>query len=61
MQRLYFIILLLFQTFLIAQNEQLALNYIDSGEYEKAITILETSSQKNNQFYSDKLLFVTNN
>ena len=57
MQRLYFFILLLLPTFLFAQNEQLALNYIDSGEYEKAITILETSSQKNNQFYSDKLLF----
>jgi SAM-dependent methyltransferase len=30
-----------------AQNEQLAFNYIDAGEYEKAVTILEEVYSKN--------------
>jgi tetratricopeptide (TPR) repeat protein len=40
-----------------AQNEQLAFNYIDAGEYEKAITILEEVYTKNKQLYLDKLLY----
>ena len=39
-----------------AQNEQLAFNYIDAGEYEKATTILEELYTKNKQIYADKLL-----
>lgn len=39
-----------------AQNEQLAFNYIDAGEYEKATAILEELYTKNKQVYADKLL-----
>jgi hypothetical protein len=39
-----------------AQNEQLAFNYIEAGEYEKAATILEELYAKNKQVYADKLL-----
>ncbi len=40
-----------------AQNEQLAFNYIDAGEYEKAVTILEEVYSKNKNLYLDKLLY----
>ena len=51
------ILLFLLSSFCVsAQNEQLAFNYIDAGEYEKAITILEELYTKNKQVYADKLL-----
>jgi len=40
-----------------AQNEQLAFNYIDAGEYEKAVTILEEVYSKNKLLHLDKLLY----
>lgn len=41
-----------------AQNEQLALDYVETGQYEKAITLLETilEKQPTNYYYFDKLL-----
>ncbi len=41
-----------------AQNEQLALDYVETGQYEKAITLLETilEKQPTNYYYFEKLL-----
>ncbi len=41
-----------------AQNEQLALQYFDDGEFEKALTIFEESSQKqpSNFFFFQKII-----
>lgn len=41
-----------------AQNEQLALDYVETGEYEKAITLLEAiiEKQPTNYYYFEKLL-----
>lgn len=50
-------IIFFFSSFLFSQKEQLAFDYIDNGEYEKAATILESIYEKNKQLYLDKLLY----
>jgi tetratricopeptide (TPR) repeat protein len=55
-QKVFFIVVFLSSFWVSAQNEQLAFNYIDAGEYEKAITVLEELYTKNKQVYADKLL-----
>jgi tetratricopeptide (TPR) repeat protein len=53
------IILVFLNSFLVsAQNEQLALQYFDDGEFEKALTIFEESSQKqpSNFFFFQKII-----
>lgn len=57
LQKLVFFILFLSSFWVSAQNEQLAFNYIDAGEYEKAATILEEVYTKNKHLYLDKLLY----
>lgn len=56
-QKIAFFILFLSSFWVSAQNEQLAFNYIDAGEYEKAVTILEEVYSKNKLLYLDKLLY----
>ncbi len=58
MRKLFFIFLFIFQNALFAQNEQLALDYVETGEYEKAITLLEAiiEKQPTNYYYFEKLL-----
>ena len=55
-QKVFLILVFLSSLWVSAQNEQLAFNYIEAGEYEKAITILEELYTKNKQVYADKLL-----
>lgn len=55
-QKVFLLLVFLSSFWVSAQNEQLAFNYIDAGEYEKAITILEELYTKNKQVYADKLL-----
>jgi tetratricopeptide (TPR) repeat protein len=55
-QKVVFLFVFLSSFWVSAQNEQLAFNYIDAGEYEKATTILEELYTKNKQVYADKLL-----
>lgn len=55
-QKVVFLLVFLSSFWVSAQNEQLAFNYIDAGEYEKATTILEELYTKNKQIYADKLL-----
>ncbi len=55
-QKVVFLLIFLSSFWVSAQNEQLAFNYIDAGEYEKATTILEELYTKNKQIYADKLL-----
>lgn len=57
MQKLFIIFLLFISQFVLAQNEQLAYDYIDHGEYEKAVTILEDIYKEKKQLYKDKLLY----
>ena len=57
LQKIVFILLFLSSFWASAQNEQLAFNYIDAGEYEKAVTILEEAYSKNKQIYLDQLLY----
>src|SRR5574343_635036 len=57
LKKIGFFVLFLASFWVSAQNEQLAFNYIDAGEYEKAVTILEELYTKNKQIYSDKLLY----
>ncbi|NHM04818.1 hypothetical protein G4L40_08885 [Flavobacterium sp. TWA-26] len=57
LKKIGFFVLFLASFWVSAQNEQLAFNYIDAGEYEKAVTILEELYIKNKQIYSDKLLY----
>ena len=57
LQKIVFFILVLSSFWVSAQNEQLAFNYIDAGEYEKAVTILEDVYSKNKHLYLDKLLY----
>lgn len=57
LQKIAFFILVLSSFWVSAQNEQLAFNYIDAGEYEKAVTILEEVYTKNKHLYLDKLLY----
>lgn len=57
MHRLYYIFGLFFTLFVSAQSEQLALNYFEKGEYDKAATLFEeiTIKQPSNSFYIQKL------
>lgn len=56
-QKIVFFVLGLSSFWVSAQNEQLAFNYIDAGEFEKAITLLEEAAAKNKPLYADKLLY----
>lgn len=57
-QKIAFFLLLLSSFWVSAQNEQLALQYFDDGEFEKALTIFEESLQKqpSNFFFFQKIL-----
>lgn len=57
LRKIVFFILFLSSFWVSAQNEQLAFNYIDAGEYEKAVTILEEVYSKNKLLHLDKLLY----
>jgi tetratricopeptide (TPR) repeat protein len=57
LRKIVFFMLFLSSFWVSAQNEQLAFNYIDAGEYEKAVTILEEVYSKNKNLYLDKLLY----
>lgn len=57
LRKIVFFILFLSSFWLSAQNEQLAFNYIDAGEYEKAVTILEEVYSKNKLLHLDKILY----
>lgn len=51
-------IVFLFSFFVFAQNEQLALDYFEKGEFEKAVTMLESISNKQpaNFYYFERLI-----
>ena len=51
-------IVFLFSFFAFAQNEQLALDYFEKGEFEKAVTMLESISSKQpaNTYYFERLI-----
>jgi tetratricopeptide (TPR) repeat protein len=57
-QKIAFFLFLLSSIWVSAQNEQLALQYFDDGEFEKALTIFEESSQKqpSNFFFFQKII-----
>lgn len=57
-QKIAFFLFLLSSFLVSAQNEQLALQYFDDGEFEKALTIFEESSQKqpSNFFFFQKII-----
>jgi tetratricopeptide (TPR) repeat protein len=57
LRKIVFFMLFLSSYWVSAQNEQLAFNYIDAGEYEKAVTILEEVYSKNKLLHLDKLLY----
>ena len=52
MQKTIFTFFLLFQLVSFSQNEQLALDYFEKGEFDKALTLLEplTEKQPRNNF-----------
>ena len=58
LQKIVFIVLFMTSFWVSAQNEQLALQYFDDGEFEKAITIFEENLQKqpSNFFFFQKTL-----
>jgi tetratricopeptide (TPR) repeat protein len=57
-QKIAFFLFLLSSIWVSAQNEQLALQYFDDGEFEKALTIFEENAQKqpSNFFFFQKIL-----
>jgi tetratricopeptide (TPR) repeat protein len=57
MKQLFLYIIFLFSLAAIAQNEQLAHNYFEKGEFEKALTIYQEleKSQPNNTFFTQKV------
>lgn len=57
MQKLFYILGLFCTLFVSAQSEQLALNYFEKGEYDKAAALFEeiTTKQPSNFFYIQKL------
>ncbi|AWM12992.1 hypothetical protein DI487_03335 [Flavobacterium sediminis] len=59
MQKAIFTFFLLFQLVAFSQNDQLALDYFEKGEFDKALTLLEPLAEKqpSNSFYFDKVLF----
>ena len=58
LQKIVFIVLFMTSFWVSAQNEQLALQYFDDGEFEKAITIFEENLQKqpSNYFFFQKII-----
>jgi len=58
LQKIVFIVLFMTSFWVSAQNEQLALQYFDNGEFEKAITIFEENLQKqpSNYFFFQKVI-----
>ena len=58
MKYFFFKIVFLFSFFAFAQNEQLALDYFEKGEFEKAVTMLESISSKQpaNYYYFERLI-----
>ena len=58
LQKIVFIVLFMTSFWVSAQNDQLALQYFDDGEFEKAITIFEENLQKqpSNYFFFQKVI-----
>jgi len=58
MKKIYLLIALFFSLIAFSQNEQLALNYFDKGDFEKAIISLEplVKDQPGNSMYLQKLV-----
>jgi len=58
MKKIYSIILSFFSLLVVAQNEQLAQNYIDKGEFDKAASLYEEMEKKqpNNFYFTQKLV-----
>ena len=58
LQKIVFIVLFMTSFWVSAQNEQLALQYFDDGEFEKALTIFEENLQKqpSNYFFFQKVI-----
>jgi tetratricopeptide (TPR) repeat protein len=58
MKKIYTIILSFFSLIVVAQNEQLAQNYFDKGEFDKATSLYEEMDKKqpNNFYYTQKLV-----
>lgn len=58
LQKIAFFLFFFSSIWVSAQNEQLALQYFDDGEFEKALTIFEESSQKqpSNFFFFQKII-----
>lgn len=58
MKKICTIILSFFSLLVVSQNEQLAQNYIDKGEFEKAATLYEELEKKqpNNFYFTQKLV-----
>jgi len=58
LQKIVFIVLFMTSFWVSAQNEQLALQYFDDGEFEKALTIFEENLQKQplNYFFFQKVI-----
>lgn len=58
MKYFFFKILFLFSFVAMAQNEQLALDYFEKGDFEKAVTLLEVISNKQptNLYYFEKVI-----
>ncbi|WP_396181757.1 tetratricopeptide repeat protein, partial [Flavobacterium sp.] len=58
MNKIYTIILSFFSLIVVSQNEQLAQNYIDKGEFDKAASLYEELDKKqpNNFYFSQKLV-----
>ncbi|MGV7105429.1 tetratricopeptide repeat protein [Flavobacterium sp. U410] len=59
MQKAFLTFFILFQWILFAQSDQLALDYFEKGEFDKALTLLEPllEKQPSNSFYFDKVIF----
>jgi tetratricopeptide (TPR) repeat protein len=57
MKQFFVIIFLLFSLGVVAQNDQLAYNYFEKGEFEKALSIYQDlfKAQPNNTFYLQKI------
>lgn len=58
MKKIYTIILSFFSLIVVSQNEQLAQNYIDKGEFDKAASLYEELEKKqpNNFYFTQKLV-----
>ena len=58
MKKIYIIILSFFSLIVVSQNEQLAQNYIDKGEFDKAASLYEELEKKqpNNFYFTQKLV-----